>query len=206
MDTVRRTFIALLLVSSSLFAVESKDVFISKLFAIILNVKSSFTNEVAVRIPNSLIIGMASLESGYGTSSMARNKNNYFGMKSGNSYTKFHNLSDSVKVYLQNLSTNNAYKKFQLAILNGEENPHKLLALIALKYSGNEGDYAKKVKNIIASNSLIRFDDSALFASKADSKYLKDVIGKTKLRNGVVLYITDIDANTSVVEIIKTPA
>lgn len=171
-----------MLFSLSLFAGEQKEIFISKLFNIILKSKGTFTNEVAVRIPNSLIIGMASLESGYGTSPIARTKNNYFGMRSGNNYTKFRNLSDSVEAYLRNLSTNKAYKKFQLAILNGEENPHKLLALIALTYSGNEGDYAKKVKGIISSNSLDRFDNSTLLASEDGPKYLKDVISREKVK------------------------
>jgi Bax protein len=171
----------------SLFAGEPKEVFISGLFNAIVNVKSSFTNEVAVRIPNSLIIGMASLESGYGTSFMAKTKNNYFGMKSGSNYAKFHNLSDSVEAYLRNLSTNVAYKKFQLAILNGEKNPHKLLALIASTYSGNEGDYARKVKGIISSNSLDRFDNSKLLASDNSPKYLKDVISGEKVKQDLTV-------------------
>jgi hypothetical protein len=200
MDTVRRAFIALILVYSSLFAGGSKDVFISGLFTTIVNVKNSFTNEVAVRIPNSLIIGMASLESGYGTSSMARTKNNYFGMKSGSNFAKFHNLSDSVEAYLRNLSTNKAYKKFQLAILRGEQNPHKLLALIALTYSGNEGDYARKVKGIISSNSLDRFDNSSLLISEDNGpKYLKDVISGEKVKQDLIAEAYCLaNANTSV--------
>lgn len=187
MDTPRRVLLLIVLFSMSLFAGEPKEIFISGLFSTIVNVKSSFTNEVAVRIPNSLIIGMASLESGYGTSSMAKTKNNYFGMKSGSNYAKFHNLSDSVEAYLRNLSTNVAYKKFQLAILRGEQNPHKLLALIASTYSGNEGDYARKVKGIISSNSLDRFDNSSSFASNDDPVYLKDVISGEKVKQDLTV-------------------
>lgn len=75
-------------------------------------------------IPTNMVATMAAAESGWGTSRLARNNNNLFGMKcskrhcnSGSGkvkgYQHFDSLKDGVNAYVVNLNTHPAYKSFR---------------------------------------------------------------------------------------------
>ncbi|MCU6665347.1 MAG: protein bax [Silvania sp.] len=75
-------------------------------------------------IPGSMVATMAAAESGWGTSKLARNNNNLFGMKcvkgrcnnepgKVKGYSNFESVKDSVNAYAVNLNTHPAYKSFR---------------------------------------------------------------------------------------------
>lgn len=71
-------------------------------------------------IPGSMVATMAAAESGWGTSKLARNNNNLFGMKcgsgkckGGSNYTHFESVKESVQAYAINLNTHPAYSSFR---------------------------------------------------------------------------------------------
>ncbi|MDX6019267.1 protein bax [Scandinavium sp. V105_16] len=75
-------------------------------------------------IPGSMVATMAAAESGWGTSKLARNNNNLFGMKCGSGkcpagsgkvkgYSHFDSVKESVDAYVVNLNTHPAYKSFR---------------------------------------------------------------------------------------------
>ncbi len=74
-------------------------------------------------IPGSMVATMAAAESGWGTSKLARNNNNLFGMKCGRGscnapgkvrgYSHFDSVKDSVNAYVVNLNTHPAYASFR---------------------------------------------------------------------------------------------
>ena len=72
-------------------------------------------------IPNSMVATMAAAESGWGTSKLARENNNLFGMKCGagrcrgamKGYSQFESVEQSVQAYVTNLTTHPAYSSFR---------------------------------------------------------------------------------------------
>lgn len=75
-------------------------------------------------IPTSMVATMAAAESGWGTSKLARNNNNLFGMKCAKrhcnnepgkvkGYSHFTSVKESVNAYVVNLNTHPAYKSFR---------------------------------------------------------------------------------------------
>ena len=75
-------------------------------------------------IPDSMVATMAAAESGWGTSKLARNNNNLFGMKCGKGrcnsgpgkvkgYSHFESVDESVGAYVVNLNTHPAYSSFR---------------------------------------------------------------------------------------------
>lgn len=72
-------------------------------------------------IPGSMVATMAAAESGWGTSSLARQNNNLFGMKCGRNcssksikgYSHFGSVNESVQAYVINLNTHPAYNSFR---------------------------------------------------------------------------------------------
>lgn len=75
-------------------------------------------------IPGSMVATMAAAESGWGTSKLARNNNNLFGMKcvkgrcnnepgTVKGYSNFDSVKDSVHAYAVNLNTHPAYSSFR---------------------------------------------------------------------------------------------
>ena len=75
-------------------------------------------------IPGSMVATMAAAESAWGTSKLARNNNNLFGMKCAKGrcnnapgkvkgYSQFESVKDSVNAYVVNLNTHPAYSSFR---------------------------------------------------------------------------------------------
>lgn len=64
-------------------------------------------------IPLELASIQSALESTWGTSTLARKKNNYFGVKGPSGYKKYHDLKDSIDDYYLRLNTQDRYIKFR---------------------------------------------------------------------------------------------
>ena len=89
----------------------------------------NFTTDWSSRVPTSIIIAMAGIESGYGTSRFAIEGNNLFGIRTWDLTTdhmkpkdvpdakfglkKYATKCDSVKDMIRNLNTHTAYTKFR---------------------------------------------------------------------------------------------
>ena len=135
-------------------------------------VKNMNTDELLNKMivpPTSLIIAQASLESGWGTSNVAKKANNLFGMKSfskdqnrsikvgkGTYYKKYDTIDDSVKDYIMTLARHGAYKQLRAAIVNGE-NSLKLVKHLN-NYSEIREEYGRKLTTIIKANDLLEHD------------------------------------------------
>lgn len=116
-------------------------------------------------IPPSLAIAQASIESGWGTSKAARNKNSTFGHMATKTQVKaFKSLHANVKSYAKNLNTHGAYKGFrearaQMRHGGGTLNGHKL-AQTLVKYSVRGTAYTKELQGLIKKLDLPQFDGS----------------------------------------------
>ena len=135
-------------------------------------VKNMNTSELLNKMiipPTSLVIAQASLESGWGTSTVAKKANNLFGMKSfskdhekslkiGKStyYKRYETIDESVKDYIMTLARHGAYKQLRAAIVNGE-NSLKLVKHLN-DYSEIKEEYGRKLTTIIRVNDLLEHD------------------------------------------------
>ena len=127
--------------------------------------------------PDSLILAQASLESAWGTSRFAAEGNNFFGQHCFSKgcgisargdkkveVAKFVSVYDSIQSYYRNLNSGKAYKK--LRRLRSEE-MSKLKKMNSLKlteglsdYSTlSNGDYAKRLNEVITFNKLQQYDN-----------------------------------------------
>ncbi|MFL2660594.1 MAG: glucosaminidase domain-containing protein [Alphaproteobacteria bacterium] len=129
-------------------------------------------------VPLSLVLSQAAIESGWGTSRYLDEGNAIFGQytfdpKSGIKpkerannkkffIKKFANLSDSVRSYLKNINTHNAYESFRQERrklrMNGETLQGNVLADHLQKYSERSNEYVKDIKHIIQTNNFMKFD------------------------------------------------
>ena len=131
------------------------------------------------KIPPSLALAQAAIESGWGKSRFVKEANNIFGhweysnkglapkskydhIKINYSLKIFPSLEDSIKVYFRNLNRNPAYKDFRK---KREEfrKENKLFTGIdaadTLKhYSQLKDEYVKRLKNLILYNNWIKYD------------------------------------------------
>lgn len=132
----------------------------------------NFTNDRLSRVPTSMIIAMAGVESGWGTSRFANEGNALFGVRTWDSTVpqmkakenpnakwgvkKYVSKCDSVKDMIRILNNHPAYEKFRIERLkqidNGKWEYKKLLAGISA-WSTNP-DYAKIIWTAIVDNNL----------------------------------------------------
>ncbi|NPA12568.1 MAG: mannosyl-glycoprotein endo-beta-N-acetylglucosamidase, partial [Aquificae bacterium] len=124
--------------------------------------------------PVSLVLAQAAIESGWGTSRFFTKANNLFGVwtfnkkeaskikaKGANVYLKaYPDILSSVKDYYKSINRSWAYRKFRLVRLE-TKNPI-LLTNYLEKYSTLRGLYVQRLKNIIKTNNLERFDSCRL--------------------------------------------
>lgn len=119
-------------------------------------------------IPPSLALGQASLESGWGLSKAALEKNSTFGhMASGSKVAGFETLYHSVEQYMHNLNCHGAYKELRVARAEmrtqGIELCSMTLASKGLKkYSVRGAAYIKDVQKMIQQNDFKRYDGHTL--------------------------------------------
>jgi Bax protein len=137
-------------------------------------------------LPPSLVLAQAATESGWGTSRFAREGNNLFGQRTyhtGNGIVpanrpegethevkRFGSLFESVRSYMRNLNTHNAYRELRdlRAKLRRSGRPLSGAQLAAGldSYSVRSGDYIDDVRSIIRANDL----------SRANETYLRDAV------------------------------
>ncbi len=129
-------------------------------------------------VPLSLVLSQAAIESGWGTSRYLNEGNAIFGQYTFDSKSgimpkkrandkkffikKFANLSDSVRSYLKNINTHNAYESFRQERrklrMSGETLQGNVLADYLQKYSERSNEYVKDIKHIIETNNFMKFD------------------------------------------------
>lgn len=144
-------------------------------------------------VPVPIALGMAALESGWGSSRFAIEANNLFGHTtqdtskglkpsnwSGNErhIKKFTGLSDSIGAYILNLNRNKAYKKFRYLRREYPSDYIKVCEGFA-KYSRIEHEYIDRLKTIISKFHLDIYFDAELgtsemtrFIEKMDQIYI----------------------------------
>ncbi len=136
--------------------------------------KAESIDQLLIRLnthPVSLILAQAAIESGWGESKFFVKGNNVFGMwtwdkkrkekirasKNKNVYLKkYRNILESVEDYLYSLNVSWAYKNFRLARLRYDNS--LLLSNYLEKYSTLRKRYVERIKTIIKSNNLQKYD------------------------------------------------
>lgn len=127
-------------------------------------------------VPASLVLSQAALESGWGTSRFARDGNNLFGMRTYDKDAKgidpkeadgfkvmvFKDIAASVRTYMKNLNTHNAYAKFRTARAQHHANDampngRKMTSYLT-SYSEIPELYGNRLREMMDHNNLARFD------------------------------------------------
>lgn len=127
-------------------------------------------------VPASLVLAQAALESGWGTSRFARHGNNFFGMRTydddapgidpheadGFKLMTFKDIAASVRAYINNMNTHDAYETLRKARAEmrrrGELPRGRPLSAHLHAYSEIPGKYGARLREMIDSNDLGRFD------------------------------------------------
>ena len=108
-------------------------------------------------IPASVTLAQYALESGYGTSNLAKTNNNYFGMRAGSKGWQTHaSKADSFDRYGQLMS-----KPLYANKTAGATNVNQYVNAIAETYapsSDGNNNYAGKILEIISANNLTQYD------------------------------------------------
>lgn len=127
-------------------------------------------------LPPELVLSQAATESGWGTSRLARKRNNYFGhfcascnkipYRSGTNHaTSFDSAEFAVRAYMQNLNTHPAYQKVRdiRATMRANEKPMDAVALAkGLRSYSTMGDgYVRKIQGMIRTNKAYWPENSA---------------------------------------------
>ena len=115
-------------------------------------------------VPASIVLAQYALESGYGTSDLARQNNNYFGMRDGSSgWQKFSSKKDSFMAYGELLSSSLYADKTK-----GASNSGEYIDAIAETYapsSDGNNNYAGQIKQIIKDFDLTQYDSKIVYGS-----------------------------------------
>lgn len=130
-------------------------------------------------VPPSLAMAQAAIESGWGTSRVARESQALFGQKVFNAdigmtpanpdnddYLSFNGLNEGVRAYIHNLNTHSAYREFRdrrasLRLQNRPLDGYELANTLG-KYSERGPNYIRDVRAMIQSNQLRAFDGARL--------------------------------------------
>lgn len=155
------------------------------------------------KVPTSLALAQAAIESGWGTSRFAREGNALFGQWTWNKEDKgivpnkrsegkthrikaFDTLEESVRSYIMNLNTHSAYfiMREKRKLKRDQEMPLKGVELAQglLKYSERGSEYVSEVKDTITYNKFSKFDnlsfvnESTLEKAQKNTKKQKNII------------------------------
>ena len=140
-------------------------------------------------LPPSLVLAQAATESGWGTSRFTREGNNLFGQRTyrtGNGIVpsrrpdgenhevkRFGSLFESVRSYMRNLNTHNAYRELRdlrARLRRGGEHLSGVQLASGLDaYSALNGDYIDYVRDMIRANDLSRANQAFLRPAAPDS-------------------------------------
>ena len=108
-------------------------------------------------VPASVTLAQYALESGYGTSNLAKTKNNYFGMKAGSKgWQSFSSMAESFDAHGK-LLTKPIYADKTANATTAEEYIRAISETYAPSSDGNYG-YADKIMKIINDNNLTQYD------------------------------------------------
>lgn len=153
---------------------------IDTLMSLGLKYRTDRTEDLVQRVdvvPLSLLLAQAALESSWGSSRIARDGNNLFGMLtwgenavplpsnsdgSGHRYANYDSILDSVRAYIVMLNRLSSYERFR-EIRSRSQNPLELAEGLG-NYSVRRNAYILDVKGMIIGNSLNRYDDYFLAA------------------------------------------
>ena len=116
-------------------------------------------------VPASIVLAQYALESGYGTSELARQNNNYFGMRDGSSgWQKFSSKKDSFMAYGELLSSS-LYADKTKGVTNSGEYIDAIAETYAPSSDGNN-NYAGQIKQIIKEFDLSQYDSKGVYGSE----------------------------------------
>lgn len=104
-------------------------------------------------VPASVTLAQYALESGYGTSNLARNKNNYFGVRSGSGWKSYSSMEESFDAHGRLLAGKTYSSKTR-----GTTSANQYAKAIADTYSGGEPSYYSQILSIMKSNNLYQYD------------------------------------------------
>ena len=151
---------------------EEEKLYLNEMFTK-YKVKSKSKKELVHKMvipPTSFILGQASLESGWGSSKLAKEGNNLFAIRStlkdkektvylgpNQFYKKYESMEESVEDYIMTLSRHSSYSNLRKAINNGEK------TMVLVKHLGNYSEvkniYEQRLTQIITKNNLVKYDD-----------------------------------------------
>lgn len=119
-------------------------------------------------VPKGMALAQGALESGWGTSSLARRGNAFFGMISGSGgFSAYKSPQDSVSDYIHNLNTHPAYKEFRQARAQARANRQKLNSWQLIghlgRYSERGQAYISHVKDMMSTPYIKNLDENRLF-------------------------------------------
>ena len=105
-------------------------------------------------VPASVTLAQYALESGYGTSDLAKNKNNYFGVKNTTGGWKSYNsMAESFDAHGRLLAGKTYSSKTK-----GTTSANQYAKAIADTYSGGEPSYYSQLLSIMKTNNLYQYD------------------------------------------------
>lgn len=108
-------------------------------------------------VPASVTLAQYALESGYGKSTLAKTKNNYFGMRNGSKgWQTFNSKAESFDAHGKLLS-NDLYSSKTAGAKTVQEYVHAFAETYAPSSDGNN-NYAGKLLQIIEDNNLTQYD------------------------------------------------
>jgi len=146
-------------------------------------------------VPPSMALAQAAVESGWGTSSLARRGNALFGQivadpadgiparDGGHGYAAFETLGESVEAYTRNLNTHPAYADFRAerARLRAAGRPldgDRLMGTLTA-YSERGPDYVAYVRRLMRANDLGLFDRVRLDGDRAAPRWPRAAADRT---------------------------
>ena len=108
-------------------------------------------------VPASVTLAQYALESGYGKSQLAKNKNNYFGMRNGSKgWQSFDSMAESFDAHGA-LLAKPLYAEKTAGATSAEQYIYAISETYAPSSDGNAG-YAEKIMKIINDNNLTQYD------------------------------------------------
>ena len=137
-------------------------------------------------VPASVTLAQYALESGYGTSDIAKNKNNYFGMTNGlGGYQKFSSMEESFDEHGKLLGTHPIYKGSTIGISDSKQ----YVKAIASTYA-EDPEYYTKITQIMERDNLLQYDNN-----QSSDKAWWDVSGKIEdTKNSILSKVIKITA------------
>lgn len=126
-------------------------------------------------VPRSMSLAQAAVESGWGTSDLARKGNAFYGQKAwsstssiaggpGEKYSAFMSAKDSVAAYIHNLNTHPAYEGFRKQreeLRNKQKTLSGFLLIGQLgKYSTEGPNYIRYIRNVMSTPEFKHLDDA----------------------------------------------